>query len=335
MRFLLSKLKFKYLLIIIVCGLILQLVFGILQVTYIEFPIKKSPNPKASSHFIKAMQYKMVVGYVHNIVDYDNLLMQPFLNLMNKEYEKGKALLPKNSAEDVYWYVILFRGIHGIGGIPDRKDMSLAYKNIYSKEEYEQHYQEIVNKIKRLATDDFNFDVPRITQYKYEFMDNLANEVMYILNDYISIDKKALIKKALINKKYEKDLKEIYTYYINFTNKYLPLANKQSKNKVDHIVTKIRFFSYFLGFRIHQTRQANCDNENYIKLIKNIKLLKQMSLTPTYKNEYFYYESTFNNPIVYGKFKVLEKFCPKLKEEAKEVIKYFNKELEKKYIKEK
>ncbi|RXI35689.1 hypothetical protein CRU99_13770, partial [Malaciobacter mytili] len=72
MRFLLSKLKFKYLLIIIIFGLILQFAFGILQVTYIEFPIKKSPNPKASSHFIKAMQYKMVVGYLHNIVDYDN-----------------------------------------------------------------------------------------------------------------------------------------------------------------------------------------------------------------------------------------------------------------------
>lgn len=210
--------------------------------------------------------------------------------------------------------------------------MSLSYKNIYTKEEYEQHYQEIVNKIKRLATDDFNFDVPRITQYKYEFMVNLVYEIMYILNDYIKID-----KKILVNKKYENDLKEIYTYYMNFSNKYLPLANKQNENRTENIVIKMRFFSYFLSFIIHQTRQANCDNENYIKLIKNIKLLKQMNLTSTstYKNEYFYYESAFNSPLIYGTLIVPEKYCPKLKEEAKEVMKYFNKDLEKKYIKEK
>lgn len=295
-----------------------------------EFPLEKSPNPEASKHFINAMEHKTKIANLHKSVDYDNPIMKPFLDDLYAEYEKGKALLPKDSAEDVYWYVILFRGIHGIGGIPDRKDMSLSYKNIYSKEEYKQHYQEIVNKIKRLATDDFNFDVPRITQYKYEFMVNLIDEVISILNNYVKVD-----KKILRNKKYEEDLKEIYKYYVDFSNKYLPLANKQNENRVDNIVTKIRFFAYLLSFRINQTRQANCDNENYIKLIKNIKLLKQMSLNPKYKNQTFYYESAFNNPMVYGKIRVAKKYCSNLKEEAKEVMKYFNKDLEKKYIKEK
>ncbi|RXI35553.1 hypothetical protein CRU99_13830, partial [Malaciobacter mytili] len=173
-----------------------------------EFPLDKSPNPEASKHFINAMEHKTKIANLHKSVDYDNPIMKPFLDDLNEEYEKGKSLLPKNSAEDVYWYVILFRGIHGIGGIPDRKDMSLAYKNIYSKEEYEQHYQEIVNKIKRLATDDFNFDVPRITQYKYEFMVNLIDEVKYILSKYSNSE-----EEFFFNKNYLKDISNINIWY--------------------------------------------------------------------------------------------------------------------------
>jgi hypothetical protein len=95
---------------------------------------------------------------------------------MNEEYEKGKSLLPKTSAEDVYWYVILYRGIYGIGGIPDDYDMSMAYKTTLTKEDYKKHYEDIVDKIKRFAINDFNYDVPRITNYKFEFMSNLLTE---------------------------------------------------------------------------------------------------------------------------------------------------------------
>ncbi len=112
-----------------------------------EFPLDKSPNPEASKHFINAMEHKTKIANLHKFVDYDNFLMKPFLDDLYSEYEKGKALLPKDSAEDVYWYVILFRGIHGIGGYPERKDMSIAYKNIYSEEEDKKHYEERVTKI--------------------------------------------------------------------------------------------------------------------------------------------------------------------------------------------
>jgi len=125
-RFLFRKLfatiGLKYIPLVVLILILLQFAFGILKSTYIEFPLDKSPNPKASEHFVNAMQYKLMINKLHGIVDYDNVLMKPFLNKMNEEYEKGKALLPHNSAEDVYWYVILYRGIHGIGGIPDDYD---------------------------------------------------------------------------------------------------------------------------------------------------------------------------------------------------------------------
>lgn len=293
-----------------------------------EFPLDKSPNPAATKHFINAMEHKTKIANLHNFIDYDNPIMKPFLDSLYAEYEKGKALLPKNSAEDVYWYVILFRGIHGIGGIPDKRDMSLAYENIYSKEEYEQHYQEIVNKIKRLATDDFDYDVPRVTQYKYEFMVNLIDEVMAIFEDLYKINNKIFLSENL-----EKDINNISIHYKNFANKYLPLANKQNKNRVSDISMRIRLYVDILTFKIHQTRKANCDAQEYKSLIKNIKLLKQMSFDPKYKNKTFYFENIFNGIAVYDTLKVPEKYCLSLKEESIEVLKYFNLKLEKKLYK--
>ncbi|MCK9336941.1 MAG: hypothetical protein M0P43_03810 [Arcobacteraceae bacterium] len=333
MRFLFRKLfatiGLKYIPLVVLILILLQFAFGILKSTYIEFPLDKSLNPKASEHFVNAMQYKLMINKLHGIVDYDNVLMKPFLNKMNEEYEKGKALLPHNSAEDVYWYVILYRGIHGIGGIPDDYDMSMAYKSILSKEEYAEHYQEIINKIRRLATDDFNFDVPRITQYKYEFMVNLVDEVLLIIDSLKKID-----EQIFLNQYYEKDIRDIYAYYIDFSQKYLQYANKQNENLVDFITNRIRLNEYILSFKIHQTRKANCDAQEYINLIENIKLLKQMSLKPEYKNQTFYYENIFNSIMIYESMIIADKYCPNLKEESVEVLKYFNPELETKLYKE-
>ena len=324
-----NKLKLKYIILVFLAFILIQISFlyitSTIQISTNEFPLSKSPNPKASEHFIKAMEYRNYISKLHNYVDYDNFLMTPLLNKMQEEYETGIKLLPKTSAEDVYWYVILFRGIHGIGGYPDRKDMSLSYKNIYTKEEYEQHYKEIVNKIKRLTTDDFSFDVPRITQYKYEFMTNLIGEVMSLLGEYTTED-----KKAFLNKEYLQDLNDINTYYRVFSKKYLPLANKQNENIVNDIYMKIRLSTYILTFKIQQTRKANCDDVEYVNLIKNIKVIKQMSLNSKYKNQTFYYEGIFDRvEWVYSKLQVTKKYCPRLKKDTEEVIKYFIAEMKK------
>jgi len=108
-----------------------------------EFPLSRSSNPEASKHFVNAMEYKTKIANLHKFIDYDNPIMKPFLNDLYAEYEKGKSLLPKTSAEDVYWYVILFRGIHGISGIPDDYDtwticssyIYVSYKKNYFRRE--------------------------------------------------------------------------------------------------------------------------------------------------------------------------------------------------------
>jgi hypothetical protein len=67
--------------------------------------------------------------------------------------------------------------IKDIGVMPDRRDMSMAFKTTLTKEEYKKHYEEIVDKIKRFAINDFNYDVPRVTEYKFDFMIDLLNEL--------------------------------------------------------------------------------------------------------------------------------------------------------------
>ncbi|WNL29906.1 hypothetical protein [Aliarcobacter cryaerophilus] len=178
-----------------------------------EFPLDKSPNPQATEHFIKSMEYKNYILNLHRFVDYDNFLMRPLFNKMNEEYEKGKSLLPETSAEDVYWYVILYRGIYGIGGIPDRRDMSMAFKTTLTKEEYKKHYEEIVDKIKRFAINDFNYDVPRVTEYKFDFMIDLLNE--------LSLSARGKLENYENEEKYDEEhLRNLIYIYIQYTKNF-------------------------------------------------------------------------------------------------------------------
>ena len=159
------------------------------------------------------MEYKNYILNLHRFVDYDNFLMRPLFNKMNEEYEKGKSLLPETSAEDVYWYVILYRGIYGIGGIPDRRDMSMAFKTTLTKEEYKKHYEEIVDKIKRFAINDFNYDVPRVTEYKFDFMIDLLNE--------LSLSARGKLENYENEEKYDEEhLRNLIYIYIQYTKNF-------------------------------------------------------------------------------------------------------------------
>ena len=215
------------------------------------------------------MEYRNYISHIHNFIDYDNFLMKPLLTKMNEEYEKGKSLLPKTSAEDVYWYVILYRGIYGIGGIPDDYDMSMAYKTTLTKEDYKKHYEDIVDKIKRFAINDFNYDVPRVTEYKFEFMDDLLSELFFS-----AIGKLENFEEEMYDGEHLKNLIDIYAKYKNFSNKYLPLA-KQKLSKEFHIYNEIKFLYKVIALKAYQNnnQSLNCfGNENLI-LIDRLKEL--------------------------------------------------------------
>ena len=279
-----------------------------------EFPLDKSPNPQATEHFIKSMEYKNYILNLHRFVDYDNFLMRPLFNKMNEEYEKGKSLLPETSAEDVYWYVILYRGIYGIGGIPDRRDMSMAFKTTLTKEEYKKHYEEIVDKIKRFAINDFNYDVPRVTEYKFDFMIDLLNE--------LSLSARGKLENYENEEKYDEEhlrnLIYIYPIYKKFSNRYLPLA-KQKLSKEFYIYNEIRILYEIIIIDAFQNnnKSLNCsDIKNKILLDR----LKELSMSKD-KDEDLKYIFDGNGWVLAIIKKLI--YCPNLKKQADEIFIHF------------
>lgn len=276
-RELFKRLRIRYIILILVILIFLGYISTFSKSTTSmlsnEFPLDKSPNPQATEHFIKSMEYKNYILNLHRFVDYDNFLMRPLFNKMNEEYEKGKSLLPETSAEDVYWYVILYRGIYGIGGIPDRRDMSMAFKTTLTKEEYKKHYEEIVDKIKRFAINDFNYDVPRVTEYKFDFMIDLLNE--------LSLSARGKLENYENEEKYDEEhlrnLIYIYPIYKKFSNRYLPLA-KQKLSKEFYIYNEIRILYEIIIIDAFQNnnKSLNCsDIKNKILLDR----LKELSMS--------------------------------------------------------
>lgn len=335
MRFLLrglfKRIRFRYviliLIVLIIFSVISKLLLSITSVMIKEYPLEKSPNPQATEHFIQAMKYRNYISHIHKFVNYDNFLIQPFLNKMNEEYEKGKLLLPKDSAEDVYWYVILYRGIYGIGGIPDKRDMSISYKTTLTKEDYKKHYEQIVDKIKRFAINDFNYDIPRVTEYKFEFMSNLINEY----DNIISLIRK-LENNFFVYSEYVKDFNDIYVYYKQFRDKYLPLANKQDRNNLIAVHDEILLFLQITTYIEYiQTKRINCNNEKYILLLTKMKELKNSKTRERFGN---YLSNVFEKTSWFYKLIFALQKCPNLEKEAKEVLEYFHPMVKQRYEEE-
>ena len=317
-RELFKRLRIRYIILILVLSIPISYVFQyVVNVTLIsknEFPLEKSPNPQATEHFIKAMEYRNYISHIHNFIDYDNFLMKPLLTKMNEEYEKGKSLLPKTSAEDVYWYVILYRGIYGIGGIPDRRDMSMAFKTTLTKEEYKKHYEEIVDKIKRFAINDFNYDVPRVTEYKFDFMIDLLNE--------LSLSARGKLENYENEEKYDEEhlrnLIYIYPIYKKFSNRYLPLA-KQKLSKEFYIYNEIRILYEIIIIDAFQNnnKSLNCSD------IRNKILLDELKELSISKDKHEFFKTIFEDNIwVFDIIKNL-KLCPNLKKQADEIFIHF------------
>ncbi|MDN5114423.1 hypothetical protein [Aliarcobacter butzleri] len=274
-----------------------------------EFPLEKSPNPQATEHFIKAMEYKNYILNLHRFVNYDNFLMKPLLTKMDEEYEKGKSLLPETSAEDVYWYVILYRGIYGIGGIPDDNDMSMAFKTTLTKEDYKKHYEEIVDKIKRFAINDFNYDVPRVTEYKFGFMENLIDEFF--------ISSRIQIKDFINNKKYLEDLMYIYPIYKDFSNKYLVLS-KQKLSPEFLIFDEIKFLIDIIILNAYQNNNTLiCNNNENLVLIDK---LRELSIS---KNKDKELKFIFDGHKRIFKTIKLMRYCPNLEKQVDEIFIHF------------
>lgn len=285
------------------------------------FQPQLSPNPEATEYFIDAMGVASYIERLHNFVNYDSFLMKPLLYKMNKDYEKGKSLLPENSAEDIFWYVLLYRGIYGIGVITSNKDISLDYeKNFKTEEEYKKYYEEILDKITRLGTLDFKYNAPLIIDNKLIMMNSLLEEYLNLvykfMYDYL-IEKKSNL---ILERKYLDDINSVYNLYKHY------LINNDDKRLIDNKYFEIRILSYLLSIDMNQTLKVDCSNPKYKELFKNIRDIENFRTNLQVKHDnkglsYVFSKTSWLKNLV----KSLSN-CDSLKEEVSQVLKILNKE---------
>ena len=291
------------------------------------FQPQLSPNPEATEHFIDAMGVASYIERLHNFLNYDSFLMKPLLYKMNKDYEKGKSLLPETSAEDVYWYMILYRKIYGIGVATSNNDISLDYeKNFKTEEEYKKYYEDILNKITRLGTLDFKYESPLIIDNKLQIMNNLLEEYLSLLSRQIRnyFEKKSDL---ILDKKYLEDVNNVYSYYKQYSKKYLILSNTKQlkdlssshlKNIILDKYSKILIITIFSHIEINQTFKVNCQDQKYQELFKDLKDLKDLKDKGNSEIEYIFTRSLWLNNLL----ETLTN-CSNLEKEINEILPYF------------
>ncbi|WP_151950632.1 hypothetical protein [Aliarcobacter butzleri] len=285
------------------------------------FQPQLSPNPEATEHFIDAMGVASYIERLHNFLNYDSFLMKPLLYKMNKDYEKGKSLLPETSAEDVFWYMLLYRKIYGIGAMTSNNDNSLRYdKDFKTEEDYKKYYEDILNKITRLGTLDFKYNTLLIKDNKLRMMNMLLTEYLDLVNRFIYdylIEKKSNL---ILEKKYLDDINSVYNLYKHY------LINNDDKRLIDNKYFEITILSYLLNIDKYQTLKVDCQNSKYKELFKGIRDIENLRIN---------LEVEYDKPLlsyIFRKTSWLKNLvkslnnCDSLKEEVFEVLKILNKE---------
>lgn len=119
----------KWLVIVIVIPLvIIALHFHFYSALKEEFHTDQSVNPKATSYFLHATAIHTVwITVLHDFffIDYDNLLLKPFLSLRDHFFEKGESIMPADNAEDAIWWIQNYASMYDFT-VKGREDKSMA-----------------------------------------------------------------------------------------------------------------------------------------------------------------------------------------------------------------
>lgn len=132
------------------------------------YPIEKSLNKEASQEFLKAMEYRIYIKQLHPFFDYDSFIMTPLLEKLDYHFKKGKALLPKDSVEDIVWWVLFYKEIYGLLG-NSKNDDSLWYENL-PYQEFRKVHDKVYEMIMRYPDGEVYFDIPEIEQFRFKTM---------------------------------------------------------------------------------------------------------------------------------------------------------------------
>ena len=198
------------------------------------YPIQYSSNKEASKAFLKAMEYRIYIKELHTFLDYDNFIMMMLLANLNMHFAEGKALLPKDSVEDIVWWVLFYKDMYGLV-VPPRNDNSLAYENL-SYDEFSKVHDEVFEMIKRYPYGEVNFRLKEIREFRFQAMAILV-EFYYKRYSNRYDGKNRAIKENLHEHdiKVVQNLKDIKELYLKVYNEQIMFSNYKNDMKYNFL----------------------------------------------------------------------------------------------------
>ena len=165
----------KWLLILIATPLvIIALHFHFYSALKEEFHADESVNPEATSYFLHATAINTVwISVLHDFlfIDYDNLLLKPFLSLRDYFFEQGEASMPSDNAEDAIWWIQNYAAMYDFT-VTGRDDKSMAIDTLDKLTQRairEKIYNYIINMdkygIRGIHSQKFATDIPVVMTY--------------------------------------------------------------------------------------------------------------------------------------------------------------------------
>lgn len=282
-----SKLKSTLLIVL----LIVTIVFGLTKIWItstqkelkIMYPLEKSKNIDASSQFLKAMEYRIYIKELHRFFDYDSIVIRFLINRMNDHFNKGRTLLPKESVEDIVWWVVFYKDIYGLV-VPPRNDNSLAFENLEPKA-FSIEHEKVFRMIERYPYGEINFDLDEINKYKFQTM---AILVEFYFGEFVQkYDVEGQKNKAILYSKDQESitkLKQVLFYYSLIEKKYLPTSQYYEKMKLHYDADQVAISSEILLKAIyndpnHKLPMGMCNSkEAYLIRDKGLRLLKSLDV---------------------------------------------------------
>lgn len=232
-------------------------------------PIEYSKNQEASKEFLKAMEYKAYISQLHTYFNYDSFVMVPFLEKMNFHFNKGKNLLPKNSVEDIVWFVALYKDIYALV-VPEKDDYSLAYEKL-PFDEFAKKHDEIFEMIKRYPFGEINFDIKQINEYKFQTMAILVEfYIARYTNRYENMKEKTASVQFMTDIKVAENLNNTLDYYKIVKEKYLNSSSFYDDMELHYFTDIVNISLNLLGNKLYLDQQ--------LKNIENICNSKEASV---------------------------------------------------------
>jgi len=291
------------------------------------YPLEKSQNKQASEEFLKAMEYRIYIKELHPYFDYDSFIMAPLLEKLDYHFKKGKSLLPKDSIEDIVWWILFYKEIYGLL-VPPRNDNSLAYENL-PYQEFAKVHDEVYEMIMRYPDGNVGFKIDEIKSFRFKAMAILVG--FYVDKNTRKYNANTQKEKAI---KAAKDIKN-YNALIQVLKQYNQSYKKFINYSKDIEFMKKEYFSHYVYIYsniimnytfINNTQKLPikiCQSKNTKTIIKYSDNLINFVSYNNFTQSNWIYKSLFKQndiSFVPTVFKLLNYRCPNLKPEISELV---------------